>query len=83
MRGLHSFSALIFQTTAVTPIIANRLIAVLAFQFGGLVYQPPAGDQTCLGYLDEYAFEDMFDCIFDAKVGTEIEALRATLVRLT
>ncbi|KAI1334861.1 ribonuclease III domain-containing protein [Xylariaceae sp. FL0016] len=25
--------------------------AVFAFQFLGCVYQPPAGDQTCLGYL--------------------------------
>jgi len=24
---------------------------VLAFQFEGCAYQPPAGDQTCLGYL--------------------------------
>jgi len=26
--------------------------AVFAFQFFGWEYQPPAGDQTCLGYLE-------------------------------
>lgn len=26
-------------------------MAVLAFQLAGWAYQPPAGDQTCLGYL--------------------------------
>jgi hypothetical protein len=25
--------------------------AVLRFQLAGWAYQPPAGDQTCLGYL--------------------------------
>ncbi|KAI1302940.1 ribonuclease III domain-containing protein [Xylaria venustula] len=28
--------------------------AVLAFQLAGCAYQPPAGDQTCLGYLFRY-----------------------------
>lgn len=27
------------------------MTAVLAFQFAGWAYQPPAGDQTCFGYL--------------------------------
>lgn len=29
------------------------MTAVFAFQFFGCEYQPPAGDQTCLGYLQE------------------------------
>jgi hypothetical protein len=30
---------------------ARPTTAVLAFQLAGWAYQPPAGDQTCLGYL--------------------------------
>jgi len=47
---LHSFSALTCQTPYVTARIPANAIAVLAFQFDGRVHQPPAGDQTSLGY---------------------------------
>ena len=33
------------------PVITTPMIAVFVFQFFGCEYQPPAGDQTCLGYL--------------------------------
>lgn len=46
-----SRSALRLQVTAITPSIAAPRTAVLAFQFAGRAYQPPAGDQTSLGYL--------------------------------
>lgn len=36
---------------AVMPNMARPAAAVLAFQFFGWEYQPPAGDHTCLGYL--------------------------------
>jgi hypothetical protein len=39
------------QATAVMPKTVASITAVLTFQFLGCVYQPPAGDQTCLGYL--------------------------------
>lgn len=31
---------------------------MLAFQFAGCEYQPPAGDQTCFGYLRRDAIRD-------------------------
>lgn len=37
---------------AVIPTITTAMTAVFAFQFAGWVYHPPAGDQTCLGYLN-------------------------------
>lgn len=37
---------------AVIPIITAAMTAVFAFQFAGCEYHPPAGDQTCLGYLN-------------------------------
>lgn len=37
---------------AVSPMTTAPMTAVLAFQFLGCEYHPPAGDQTCLGYLD-------------------------------
>lgn len=43
--------ALSIQTPARTPDITAPMTKVLAFQFAGWAYQPPAGDQTCLGYL--------------------------------
>ena len=46
---LYSMSALIFHTTAVIPTMATMTTAVLAFQLAGWAYQPPDGDQTCLG----------------------------------
>lgn len=36
---------------AVNPKITAPKTAVLTFQLDGWAYQPPAGDQTCLGYL--------------------------------
>ncbi|KAH7031230.1 ribonuclease III domain-containing protein [Microdochium trichocladiopsis] len=33
------------------PAMTPMKTKVLAFQFEGCAYQPPAGDQTCLGYL--------------------------------
>ena len=46
-----SFSALTFQAVAVNPKMTSPIIAVFDFQFAGCEYHPPAGDQTCLGYL--------------------------------
>lgn len=46
-----SRSALRLQVTAITPTMAAPITAVLAFQLAGRAYQPPAGDQTSLGYL--------------------------------
>jgi hypothetical protein len=48
---LCSLSALTLHIMAVSPSMTPITTAVLAFQFFGWVYQPPAGDQTCLGYL--------------------------------
>lgn len=47
----YSLSALTFHIIAVMPSTTAPMIAVFAFQFEGCVYQPPDGDQTCLGYL--------------------------------
>jgi hypothetical protein len=47
----YSWSAENFQTIATTMTIPAPAMAVLAFQFAGWQYQPPAGDQTCFGYL--------------------------------
>jgi hypothetical protein len=52
----YSFCALTVQTMAVMPRRAAPMTAVLAFQFVGCAYQPPAGDQTCFGYLDSQRF---------------------------
>lgn len=48
---LNSRSALMFHAIAVIPAMTTPIIAVFAFQLAGCAYQPPAGDQTCLGYL--------------------------------
>lgn len=48
---LCSLSALKFQAIAVTPKTTPSMMAVFARQFLGWAYQPPAGDQMCLGYL--------------------------------
>jgi hypothetical protein len=48
---LVSLSALSFHINPVNPTITKPMTAVFAFQFDGCEYQPPAGDQTCLGYL--------------------------------
>ena len=47
--GLSSSSALILNDNPMNPMITTDMIAVLAFQFAGCPYQPPAGDQTCFG----------------------------------
>lgn len=44
-----SLSALSFQAPATTPSMTRPMMAVFCLQFAGWVYQPPAGDQTCLG----------------------------------
>lgn len=44
--------ALTDQTRAVIPKMTAPNTAVFAFQFAGWAYQPPAGDQTCFGYLN-------------------------------
>jgi hypothetical protein len=44
-----SRSALNFQVTATMPAMTTPAIRVLARQLEGCAYQPPAGDQTCLG----------------------------------
>lgn len=41
-----------------SPNITTPKTAVFAFQFAGWEYQPPAGDQTCLGYLSYIRIED-------------------------
>lgn len=48
---LCSLSALTVQAMAVIPTTTPSMTAVFARQFLGWAYQPPAGDQTCLGYL--------------------------------
>lgn len=51
-RGLCaqvSLSALNFQVTATMAAMTAPAMIVLPFQLAGWVYQPPAGDQTCLG----------------------------------
>jgi len=44
----------------VSPTMTIPNTAVLAFQFEGCEYQPPAGDQTCLGYLARQIMFGMF-----------------------
>ena len=41
------------QAIAEIPMTTNPITAVFAFQFAGWPYHPPAGDQTCLGYLEK------------------------------
>jgi hypothetical protein len=45
----NSFSALTFHVQQVMPKMMMPKMAVLDFQLVGCAYQPPAGDQTCLG----------------------------------
>lgn len=40
-----------YQNMPVMPTTTPPMTAVFPFQFFGCEYQPPAGDQTCLGYL--------------------------------
>lgn len=53
----YSRSALSFHIRPVSPTMTAPMTAVFAFQFAGLEYQPPAGDQTCLGYLRGLEFD--------------------------
>lgn len=46
---LNSRFALKFHAIAAIPTTTPPMIAVLVFQLAGCEYQPPAGDQTCLG----------------------------------
>ena len=46
---LNSRSALTLHVKAQIPTIIVAMTAVLAFHLAGCAYQPPAGDQTCLG----------------------------------
>ena len=39
------------HATDVIPNMTTIIIAVFAFQLAGCAYHPPAGDQTCFGYL--------------------------------
>ena len=48
---LTSFSALTCHTTAEIPNMHRPAMMVLNLQLAGDAYQPPAGDQTCFGYL--------------------------------
>ena len=41
-----------FHAIAVIPKTTTPITAVFAFQLAGCAYHPPAGDQTCLGYLE-------------------------------
>jgi hypothetical protein len=46
-----SRSALMLKAMAAIPTTKAPMMAVLALQLPGWAYQPPAGDQTSLGYL--------------------------------
>jgi hypothetical protein len=48
-RAHVSRSALNFQVTATMAAMTAPAMIVFPFQLAGCVYQPPAGDQTCLG----------------------------------
>lgn len=48
---LYSNCALNVHAIAVMPPTTPSMIAVFVLQLSGWPYQPPAGDQTCLGYL--------------------------------
>ncbi|KAF8426940.1 ribonuclease III domain-containing protein, partial [Tirmania nivea] len=50
-RSLCSSFALKLHTTMARPAIVAPMMAVLDLQLLGREYQPPVGDQTCLGYL--------------------------------
>ncbi|KAF2154156.1 hypothetical protein K461DRAFT_223194, partial [Myriangium duriaei CBS 260.36] len=50
--------ALVVHTAAVIAKIVPNMMAVLAFQLAGWLYQPPAGDQTCLGYLHNHLIRE-------------------------
>jgi hypothetical protein len=47
----YSRFALTIQTMPTMLVRTRPMTAVLPFQLLGCAYQPPAGDQTCLGYL--------------------------------
>lgn len=49
LRAQVSRSELNLQVTATMPTMTAPAIIVLALQLAGCAYQPPAGDQTCLG----------------------------------
>lgn len=51
LRANSSRSALNFHVTATMAAMTAPATIVLPFQLAGCAYQPPAGDQTCLGYL--------------------------------
>ena len=51
LRAHVSLSALNFHVMATMPTMMPAATKVLALQFPGWAYQPPEGDQTCLGYL--------------------------------
>lgn len=68
---LNSLSALNFHALAVIPNITATMIAVFAFQLLGWEYQPPAGDQTCLGYLPG---EKVSDILFGRILKVEISS---------
>ncbi|EGP83870.1 uncharacterized protein MYCGRDRAFT_48880 [Zymoseptoria tritici IPO323] len=46
---LNSLCALNVHAIAAIPVTTPPMIQVFVFQFAGCEYQPPAGDQTCLG----------------------------------
>lgn len=47
----YSRLALRLHAEATIPTMTAPMMAVLVFQLLGCAYQPPAGDQTCFGYL--------------------------------
>jgi len=51
--SLCSLSALTLPTMRHMPTMTAPIIAVFVRQFAGCAYQPPAGDQTCFGYLSD------------------------------
>jgi hypothetical protein len=54
---LSRYSSLALTVQAIPTMLASTrpTTAVLPFQLAGWAYQPPAGDQTCLGYLQRLA----------------------------
>lgn len=47
----YSRFALAMKAMPTIPVRTRPMTAVLPFQLAGWAYQPPAGDQTCFGYL--------------------------------
>jgi len=71
-------SALTKKAAPTTATPTSAATAVLAFQFTGCEYQPPAGDQTCLGYLNlGQSFAPIhYQCVYKRGVCESVEESR-------